>query len=97
MRPTKEALVRKVCQNMDLLKYEVDDVLTDDALQDLTNEGSDKVIFSIAKPNQVSSKLFLTSHQFTNVVGTDIYIYIGNTAGAQMISRLSQESFINLE
>lgn len=33
MRPTKEALVRKVCQNMDLLKYEVDDVLTDDALQ----------------------------------------------------------------
>ena len=52
MRPTKEALVRKVCQNMDLLKYEVDDVLTDDALQDLTNEGSDKVIFSIAKPNQ---------------------------------------------
>ena len=81
MRPTKEALVRKVCQNMDLLKYEVDDVLTDDALQDLTNEGSDKVIFSIAKPNQVSSKLFLTSHQFTNVVGTDIYIYIGNNQG----------------
>ena len=102
MRPTKEALVRKVCQNMDLLKYEVDDVLTDDALQDLTNEGSDKVIFSIAKPNQVSSKLFLTSHQFTNVVGTDIYIYIGNNqfihassgGGKVQINSLS-ESYYN--
>lgn len=91
MRPTKEALVRKVCQNMDLLKYEVDDVLTDDALQDLTNEGSDKVIFSIAKPNQVSSKLFLTSHQFTNVVGTDIYIYIGNNQGQTAYQMLLEE------
>ena len=78
MRPTKEALVRKVCTNMDLLEYKVDDVLTDDALQQITNDGSDKVIFSITQANQVSSKLFLTSHQFTNVVGTDIYIYIGN-------------------
>ena len=91
MRPTKEALVRKVCQNMDLLKYEVDDVLTDDALQDLTNEGSDKVIFSIAKPNQVSSKLFLTSHQFTNVVGTDIYIYIGNNQAQTAYQMLLEE------
>ena len=91
MRPTKEALVRKVCQNMDLLKYEVDDVLTDDPPQDLTNEGSDKVIFSIPKPNQVSSKLFLTSHQFTNVVGTDIYIYIGNNQGQTAYQMLLEE------
>jgi len=32
------------------------------------------------------------------VIGdSHIFIYNGNTAGAQMISRLSQESFINLE
>ena len=91
MRPTKEALVRKVCTNMDLLEYKVDDILTDDALQQITNDGSDKVIFSIAQANQVSSKLFLTSHQFTNVVGTDIYIYIGNNQGQTAYQMLLEE------
>ena len=91
MRPTKEALVRKVCTNMDLLEYKVDDVLTDDALQQITNDGSDKVIFSITQANQVSSKLFLTSHQFTNVVGTDIYIYIGNNQGQTAYQMLLEE------
>ena len=91
MRPTKEALVRKVCTNMELLEYKVDDVLTDDALQQITNDGSDKVIFSIAQANQVSSKLFLTSHQFTNVVGTDIYIYIGNNQGQTAYQMLLEE------
>ena len=91
MRPTKEALVRKVCTNMDLLEYKVDDILTDDALQQITNDGSDKVIFSIAQVNQVSSKLFLTSHQFTNVVGTDIYIYIGNNQGQTAYQMLLEE------
>ena len=91
MRPTKEALVRKGCTNMDLLEYKVDDVLTDDALQQITNDGSDKVIFSITQANQVSSKLFLTSHQFTNVVGTDIYIYIGNNQGQTAYQMLLEE------
>ena len=91
MRPTKEALLRKVCTNMDLLEYKVDDVLTDDALQQITNDGSDKVIFSITQANQVSSKLFLTSHQFTNVVGTDIYIYIGNNQGQTAYQMLLEE------
>ncbi len=91
MRPTKEALVRKVCTNMELLEYKVDDVLTDDALQQITNDGSDKVIFSITQANQVSSKLFLTSHQFTNVVGTDIYIYIGNNQGQTAYQMLLEE------
>lgn len=91
MRPTKEALVRKVCTNMDLLEYKVDDILTDDALQQITNDGSDKVIFSITQANQVSSKLFLTSHQFTNVVGTDIYIYIGNNQGQTAYQMLLEE------
>ncbi|MEE0510509.1 MAG: hypothetical protein UDG94_04680 [Peptococcaceae bacterium] len=91
MRPTKEALVRKVCTNMELLEYKVDDILTDDALQQITNDGSDKVIFSIAPANQVSNKLFLTSHQFTNVVGTDIYIYIGNNQGQTAYQMLLEE------
>ena len=91
MRPTKEALVRKVCQNMDLLEYKVDDVLTDDELQQMTTESSDKVIFSTTQANQVSSKLFLTSHQFTNVVGTDIYVYIGNNQGQQAYQMLLEE------
>lgn len=91
MRPTKEALIRMVCQNMDIIEYEVNDVLTDDALQKMTNDSADKVIYSIVKPNQVGNKLFLTSHQFTNVVGTDIYVYIGNNAGQSAHLMLLEE------
>ena len=91
MRPTKEALVRKVCQNMELAEYAVEDVLTDDVLQEITGANSDKVIFSITRPNQISNKLFLTSHQFTNVVGTDIYIYIGNNCGQTAYQMILEE------
>lgn len=91
MRPTKEALVRKVCQNMELLEYQVDDVLSDDALQQMTTDNTDKVIFSIVPANEVSIKLFLTSHQFTNVLGTDIYIYIGNNLGQDAYQLLLEE------
>lgn len=91
MRPTKEALVREVCQDMDIIEYEVGDVLTDDVLKSLTDANIDRVIYSIVQPNQVGSKLFLTSHQFTNVVGTDIYIYIGNNAGQSAHTKLLEE------
>lgn len=91
MRPTKEALVKKVCQNMDLLKYRVDDILSDESLFQMANDNPDKLIFSIAQPNEVSAKLFLTSHQFTNVLGTDIYIYIGNNQGQDAYQMLLGE------
>ncbi len=81
MRPTKEALIRQACNNVELLEYHVVDVLSDESLQQQTAANPDKVIYSLVKANQVDSKLFLTSHQFTNVVGTDIYIYIGNSRG----------------
>lgn len=66
---------------MELLEYHVVDVLSDETLQQQTAANPDKIIYSLVKANQVDSKLFLTSHQFTNVVGTDIYIYIGNNQG----------------
>ena len=81
MRPTKEALIRQACKNVELLEYHVVDVLSDETLQQQTAANPDKIIYSLVKANQVDSKLFLTSHQFTNVVGTDIYIYIGNNQG----------------
>lgn len=81
MRPTKEALIRQTCKNVELLEYHVVDVLSDETLQQQTAANPDKIIYSLVKANQVDSKLFLTSHQFTNVVGTDIYIYIGNNQG----------------
>lgn len=81
MRPTKEALIRQACKNVELLEYHVVDVLSDETLQQQTAANPDKIIYSLVKANQVNSKLFLTSHQFTNVVGTDIYIYIGNNQG----------------
>lgn len=81
MRPTKEALIRQACKNVELLEYHVVDVLSDETLQQQTAANPDKIIYSLVKVNQVDSKLFLTSHQFTNVVGTDIYIYIGNNQG----------------
>lgn len=91
MRPTKEALIRKVCQHMELYKYEVADVLSDEALQQQTTDHPEDVIFSIVQANQVADKLFLTSHQFTNVVGTDIYIYIGNGQGQVAYQMLLDE------
>lgn len=91
MRPTKEALIRKVCQNMELIEYQVTDVLSDEVLQQQTNEHPDNVTFSIVQANQVADKLFLTSHQFTNVVGTDIYIYIGNPQGQVAYQMLLDE------
>lgn len=81
MRPTKEALIRQACKNVELLEYHVVDVLSDETLQQQTTANPDKIIYSLVKANQVDSKLFLTSHQFTNVVGTGIYIYIGNNQG----------------
>lgn len=81
MRPTKEALIRQACKNVELLEYHVVDLLSDETLQQQTTSNPDKVIYSLVNANQVDSKLFLTSHQFTNVVGTDIYIYIGNSQG----------------
>ena len=81
MRPTKEALIRQACKNVELLEYHVVDVLSDETLQQQTAANPDKIIYSLVKAKQVDSKLFLTSHQFTNVVGTDIYIYIGNNQG----------------
>ena len=91
MRPTKEALIRKVCQNMELIEYQVTDVLSDEVFQQQTNEHPDNVTFSIVQANQVADKLFLTSHQFTNVVGTDIYIYIGNPQGQVAYQMLLDE------
>ncbi|MDO4281029.1 MAG: hypothetical protein Q4C56_05305 [Peptococcaceae bacterium] len=81
MRPTKEALIKKVCKDMPLLEYHIVDVLSDETLLQQIADNPETVIFGIVTTNQVDNKLFLTSHQFTNVVGTDIYIYIGNTQG----------------
>ncbi len=81
MRPTKEALIRRACPEMDLYEYRIKDVLVDDAFKAQLADNSTKVIYNISTGSHVSEKLFLTNHQFTNVVGTDIYIYIGNTQG----------------
>lgn len=91
MRPTNEALIRKTCQSTDLLALQSSDMLTDETFLQRTNDNPDKVIYSITKTSDVTAKLFLTSHQFTNVVGTDIYIYIGNTPGQETYQRLLDE------
>ena len=36
MRPTKEALIRQACKNVELLEYHVVDVLSDETLQQQT-------------------------------------------------------------
>ena len=91
MRPTNEALIRKFSQDIDLLALQPADMLSDEAFLQRTNDNTDKVIYSIAKANEVATKLFLTSHQFTNVVGTDIYIYIGNNPGQDTYQMLLDE------
>lgn len=91
MRLTKEALIKKTCGNVEIIEYQVVDVLSDQSLQELISANPDKVIYSIVKSNQVSNKLFLTSHQFTNIVGTDIYIYIGNGQGQSAYQLLLED------
>lgn len=91
MRPTKVSLIKKVCQEFELFEYEVVDIFSDDTLKQQVSEHTNAVIYSIANANQVDAKLFLTSHQFTNVVGTDIYIYIGNTNGQKAYEMLLNE------
>lgn len=91
MRPTKVSLIKKVCQDFELFEYEVVNILSDDALRQQVSDHSNAVIYSIANANQVDAKLFLTSHQFTNVVGTDIYIYIGTSKGQQAYEMLLNE------
>ena len=91
MRLTKEALIKKTCGNVEIIEYQVVDVLSDQSLQELISTNPDKVIYSIVKANQVSDKLFLTSHQFTNIVGTDIYIYIGNSQGQNAYQLLLED------
>ena len=58
MRPTKEALIRQACKNVELLEYHVVDVLSDETLQQQTTSNPDKVIYSLVNANQVDSKLF---------------------------------------
>lgn len=91
MRPTKEALIRRACPDMALSDYHIDSLLTDDFFKEHLAQNHDKVIYAIAAENNVGEKLFLTSHQFTNAVGTDIYIYIGNSQGQEAYQKILAE------
>ena len=91
MRPTKEDLIKTVCQNMALVEFPVDDATNEEALSQQIAGTPEAVIYSITQAGQVGRKLLLTAHQFTNVVGTDLYVYIGNAQGQEAYQRLLDE------
>lgn len=91
MRPTKVALIKKVCPNEALYEYPIPEVLSSEHLAGETALHTQNLIYSIVPASQVDYKLFLTSHQFTNVVGTDIYIYIGNSIGQKSYGLILSE------
>lgn len=94
MRPTRTALIQKACPQQTLFHFTPDNLVDDDAFMQAVSEHSDSLIYCIVEPGSVDIKLYLTAHQFTNVVGTDIYIYIGNANGqkgyAMILDELSQ-------
>lgn len=94
MRPTRTALIQKACPQQNLFHFTPDNLVDDEAFQQAVSQHSDSLIYCIVDAGSVDIKLYLTGHQFTNVVGTDIYIYIGNANGqkgyAMILDELSQ-------